>query len=89
MLILFIFWVCNVDEVIQVVVWVEYGFLYIFICYFKNIDVLYWMVCVVNISFYIKNGFLYVGLGFGGEGWMSWMIVGLIGEGLMIIWDFI
>lgn len=48
-----------------------------------------WMGCIMDIILFVKNGLCMVVLGVGGEGYILFLIVGFIGEGVIILLMFI
>ena len=77
--------ICRVpdrDAAIDLAVRVEHGFGHTASMHSSNLDALSRMARAVNTSIFVKNGPNYAGLGFGGEGHVSYTIASPTGEGL-------
>jgi aldehyde dehydrogenase len=78
----------SADEAIDLARAVEQGMGHTAMCHSKNLDVLSRMSREINTSIFVKNGPSLAGLGFGGEGFVSFSIASPTGEGLTSALDF-
>ena len=78
----------NADEAIDLAKSVEQGMGHTATIHSKNLDVLSRMSREINTSIFVKNGPSLAGLGFGGEGFISFSIASPTGEGLTSARDF-
>ena len=59
----------------------EHGYRHTFVIHSRNVETMTVLGRLCNASIYVKNGPSYAGLGVGGEGFTSFSIAGLTGEG--------
>ncbi|MGL4284586.1 MAG: aldehyde dehydrogenase EutE, partial [Eubacterium aggregans] len=74
--------VANVDEGIDLACELEHGNRHTAIMHSKNVDKLTEMSKRIQTTIFVKNGPSYAGIGVGGEGYTTFTIAGLTGEGL-------
>ena len=59
----------------------EHGYRHTFVIHSRNVETMTILGKRCNASLYVKNGPSYAGLGVGGEGFTSFSIAGITGEG--------
>lgn len=72
----------DVDAGIALAVKYEHGFHHTGIMHSRNIENLTKMGRAIDTTIFVKNGPSYAGLGMGGEGYSSFSIAGMTGEGI-------
>ncbi|MDO4570755.1 MAG: aldehyde dehydrogenase EutE [Planctomycetia bacterium] len=72
----------NVDHGIALAVKYEHGFRHTGIMHSRNIESLTKMGKAIDTTIFVKNGASVAGLGMGGEGYSSFSIAGMTGEGI-------
>jgi acyl-CoA reductase-like NAD-dependent aldehyde dehydrogenase len=74
--------VANVDQGIRAAVISEHGYRHTAIIHSRNVDHMHRMARAVDTTLFVKNGASVAALGIGGEGFGSFSIAGLTGEGV-------
>ena len=72
----------NVEQAIRAALISEHGYRHTAIIHSRNIDNMHNMARVMDTTVFVKNGPSYAGVGIGGEGFGSFSIAGLTGEGI-------
>ena len=72
----------NVEQAIRAALLSEHSYRHTAIIHSRNIENMHNMARVMDTTIFVKNGPSYAGLGIGGEGFGSFSIAGLTGEGI-------
>ncbi len=72
----------NVEQAIRAALLSEHGYKHTAIIHSRNIENMHNMARAMDTTIFVKNGPSYAGLGIGGEGFSSFSIAGLTGEGI-------
>ncbi|MFA6111279.1 MAG: aldehyde dehydrogenase family protein [Candidatus Latescibacterota bacterium] len=72
----------NVDQAIRAAVISEHGYRHTAIIHSRNVESMHHMARAVDTTLFVKNGASVAALGIGGEGFGSFSIAGLTGEGV-------
>lgn len=72
----------NVDQAIRAALISEHGYRHTALIHSRNIENMHNMARLMDTTVFVKNGPSYAGLGIGGEGFTSFSIAGMTGEGI-------